>query len=159
MGRLILIVIAAGIAVGLAWPNDRSPAKTALQTEGGAHEVVLTRGSTGHFFSDATVNGKGSVHFIVDTGASSVALTVEDAHKLGIPVNPAEFEIIGEGASGAVRGQLVTLDSVDLEGIKAQHVPAMVLENSSISLLGQSFLASVDNVNISGDYLTLKDGA
>jgi aspartyl protease family protein len=159
MGRLFAIVVAAGILIGLAWPSGKSPAQASAKTSGGRHEVTLTRGSTGHFFTDADVNGKGSVEFIVDTGASIVALGLEDAHRLGVDVDPADFEIVGEGASGPVRGKYVMLDSIEVEGIRAEHVRAVVLGNSNMSLLGQSFLANVDEVSISGDYLTLRDGA
>ena len=159
MGRLFAIVVAAGILIGLAWPSGKSPARASEKPSGGRHEVTLTRGSTGHFFTDADVNGKGSVEFIVDTGASIVALGLEDARRLGVDVEPADFEIVGEGASGPVRGKYVMLDSIEVEGIRAEHVRAVVLGNSNMSLLGQSFLASVDEVSISGDYLTLRDGA
>ena len=158
MGRLFAIVVAAGILIGLAWPSGKSPAQASEKTSGG-RQVVLTRGSTGHFFTDANVNGKGNVEFIVDTGASIVALGLEDARRLGVEVDPAEFDIVGEGASGPVRGKYVVLDSVELEGIRAEHVRAVVLGNSNMSLLGQSFLANVDEVSIAGDYLTLRDGA
>ena len=159
MGRLFAIVVAAGILIGLAWPSGKSPAQASAKASGGRHEVVLTRGSTGHFFTDANVNGKGSVEFIVDTGASIVALGLDDARRLGVDVDPADFDIVGEGASGPVRGKYVMLDSVELDGIRAEHVRAVVLGNSNMSLLGQSFLANVDEVSISGDYLTLRDGA
>ena len=159
MGRLFAIVVAAGILIGLAWPSGKSPAQASGKTDSARHEIVLTRGSTGHFFTDANVNGKGSVEFIVDTGASIVALGLNDARRLGIEVDPAEFDIVGEGASGPVRGKYVMLDSIEVEGIRAEHVRAVVLGNSNMSLLGQSFLANVDEVSIAGDYLTLRDGA
>ena len=156
MMRLFLFVVAVGVVIGLLLPSG-TPAPAAA-APGSAREVVLTRGSTGHFFTDAHVNGKPGVKFIVDTGASIVALTMDDAQKLGIPVDPAKFTIIGEGASGAVRGQRVMLDSVDVDGIRVDNVRGVILESSTLSLLGQSFLGSVDQVSIAGDYLSLKDG-
>jgi aspartyl protease family protein len=156
MGRSIIIVMVIGAAIGLAWPSGKSPAKQTT-TPAGQHEVVLTRGSTGHFFTDANINGKGTAHFIVDTGASIVALSIGDARRLGVDVDPSEFEVVGEGASGAVRGKHVVLDSVEVDGIKVEHVRAVVLADSNLSLLGQTFLANVDHVDMSGDYLTLRD--
>lgn len=155
--RLFLFVVAVGVVIGLLLPSSES-APAAVAAPGSAKEVVLTRGSTGHFFTRANVNGKPGVKFIVDTGASIVALTIDDAQKLGIPVDPSKFTIIGEGASGAVRGQRVMLDSVDVEGIRVENVRGVILESSTLSLLGQSFLGSVDQVSIAGDYLSLKDG-
>jgi aspartyl protease family protein len=149
-------MIALGLVLGFLWPTGEPSAADAT-TSSQKREVVLTRGSTGHFFTDARINGKGSVKFMVDTGASVVALTVQDATRLGIPFNPADFEDVGEGASGPVRGQVVTLESVDVGGIRSKHVRAMILEGSNLSLLGQSFLSHVDHVEISGDYLALRE--
>ena len=157
MMRLFLFVVAVGVVIGLLLPSS-TPAPAAVAAPGSAKEVVLTRGSTGHFFTRAHVNGKPGVKFIVDTGASIVALTMDDAQKLGIPVDPSKFTIIGEGASGAVRSQRVMLDSVDVDGIRVKNVRGVILESSTLSLLGQSFLGSVDQVSIAGDYLSLKDG-
>lgn len=156
--RLFLFVVAVGVAIGLLLPSAKPAPAAAAVTPGSAREVVLTRGSTGHFFTRALVNGKPGVKFIVDTGASMVALTLDDARKIGIPVDPTKFTIIGEGASGPVRGQRVVLASVDIDGIKAENVRGVILESSTLSLLGQSYLGSVDQVSIAGDYLSLKDG-
>ena len=158
MGKLVVFVIAFGLLIGLALPSGKHAPAAASATVAGEKEIVLTRGSTGHFFTDATVNDHGSVQFIVDTGASIVALSTEDAATLGVKFDTSQFEVIGEGASGAVRGQQVYLDSVDVGGIKVEHVKAVVLEGSNLSLLGQSFLTHVDHVDMSGDYLSLRDG-
>ena len=153
MGKLVAFVIAFGLLIGLALPSGKHAAQ-ASTTAAGEKEVVLTRGSTGHFFTDATVNDHGPVEFIVDTGASIVALSVPDAKALGVEVDPSQFMVVGEGAGGPVRGQEVTLASVDVGGIKVEHVKAVVLEGSNMSLLGQTFLTHVD---MSGDYLSLRD--
>ena len=156
MMRLFLFVVAVGVVIGLLLPGSK-PAPAVAAAPGSPREVVLTRGSSGHFFTRAHVNGKPGVKFIVDTGASIVALTVDDARKIGVQVDPSKFEIIGEGASGAVRGQKVMLDSVDVDGIRVENVRGVILESSTLSLLGQSYLGSVNQVSIAGDYLSLKD--
>ena len=157
MGKLFAIVVAIGLLIGFLIPGgERAPAET-VAVATGERKVVLTRGSTGHFFTEAKVNGKPGVRFIVDTGASTVALSVEDAVRIGIKVEPSRFEIIGEGASGPVRGHPIRIESIDIDGIRAENVRGVVLEGSNLSLLGQSFLASVDQVSISGEYLSLRD--
>lgn len=158
MGKLIVFIIAFGLLIGLALPSGKHAPAAASTNAAGDKEVVLTRGSTGHFFTDAKVNGHGPVEFVVDTGASIVALSTEDATALGVKFDPSQFEVVGEGASGKVRGQEITLDSVDVGGIKVDHVRAVVLEGSNLSLLGQTFLTHVDHVDMSGDYLSLRDG-
>lgn len=158
MGKLIVFVVAAGLLIGFLLPSGRpEPVEAAIAAPGTPHKVVLTRGSTGHFFTDAKVNGKPGVKFIVDTGASMVALTVRDAETIGIKVDPNEFEIIGEGASGPVRGQAIMIESIDVDGIVARNVRGVILADSNLSLLGQSFLANVDQVSMSGEYLSLND--
>jgi aspartyl protease family protein len=93
---------------------------------------------------------------VVDTGASVVALTVEDAERLGIPVDPSEFTIVGEGASGYVRGKDIILKSVEVDGKRVENVRGVVLEGSRLSLLGQAYLSRMGEVEMSGDYMVLK---
>ena len=102
------------------------------------------------------LNDKRPTYFVVDTGATVVALTVEDARRLGIPVNPSEFTVVGEGASGFVRGQEVMLKSVEVEGKRVDNVRGVVLEGSRLSLLGQAYLSRMGEVEMSGDYMVLK---
>jgi aspartyl protease family protein len=154
MGRGLFIVIAVGLLIGLAWPSAK-PAP-AIADDGTRHETVLERESNGHFYTHAKINDRELVHFIVDTGASVVVLTVNDARRLGIPINAAEFTVVGEGAGGPVRGLELTLDSVEVDGKRVEHVRAVVLEGSTLSLLGQAYLSRMGEVEMSGDYMVLK---
>lgn len=157
MGRVLILVIFAGVLIGLAWPSDKNaPVATAVAQAGERKETVLERESNGHFYTHAKVNNRELIHFVVDTGATVVVLTVDDAQRLGIPVDPSEFTIVGEGASGPVRGKDITLDSVEIDGKRVEHVRAAVLEGSSLSLLGQAFLSRMGEVEMSGDYMVLK---
>ena len=124
MGKLVVFVIAFGLLIGLALPSGKNATAAASTSAAGEKEVVLTRGSTGHFFTDAKVNDHGPVEFIVDTGASIVALSMADARALGVEVDPSNFTVVGEGAGGPVRGQEIFLASVDVGGIKVEHVAA-----------------------------------
>ena len=156
MSKALLVTIAAGIAIGLAWPSD-APSAEAEEVAASAErrETTLERERNGHFYTYAEVNGE-PVRFVVDTGASFVALTVKDAERLGIPFSPDEFEIIGEGASGLVRGKLVHLDSVEIDGKRVSNVKAAILEGSRLSLLGQSYLSRMGEVQMRGDYMVLR---
>ena len=150
-------MVAAGLAIGLLWPaGDKAPAASASASSGERKETVLERESNGHFYTHARINDAGIVNFVVDTGASVVALTVEDAERLGIPIDPSEFTVVGEGASGFVRGKEVTLDSVEVDGKRVEDVQGVVLEGSRLSLLGQAYLSRMGEVEMSGDYMVLK---
>lgn len=156
MSKALIFVVAAGVAIGLAWPSGKRVAEpAAAQSDGQPRETVIERESNGHFYVHAKVNGE-LVRFIVDTGATGVALTVEDAQRAGIPFSPGEFDYIGEGASGPVRGKLVTIDKIDVDGKVVDKVSGAVLEGSELSLLGQSYLSRMGEVQMRGDYMVLR---
>lgn len=118
--------------------------------------MKLYRESNGHFYADAEVNGT-PVHFLVDTGASMVALTREDARRVGLSVDDASFSVIGSGASGAVTGRQVMFSTIKLGGKRVDDVKGAVLgDGLGVSLLGQSFLSRIGNVSISDDEMVLR---
>lgn len=118
-------------------------------------DVRLERQPDGHFYAKVRVNYT-TVDFMVDTGASGIALSTADARRANVDFDRSEFEIVGEGASGAVKGQRVLLDSVKLGPERATQVPAVVLDGGDQSLLGQSFLDRFGSVEIRGDTMTLR---
>ena len=85
-----------------------------------------------------------------------MALTAADARAAGLTWSAAEIEIVAQGASGPVAGVPVTLDKVVLGGHEARDVRAIIVpEGLAISLLGQSFLATIDPVRIERDRMVL----
>jgi aspartyl protease family protein len=180
MKYALIGVIAVGAIVGMSMPGGKraavtptapplsgeanSPVSTAgspvaaqgsSPTSSYGQETVLERGLGGHFFTVANINGE-PIRFVVDTGATDVALTMDDARRAGISFDPSQFEVVGSGASGDVRGQVVELREVDLDGKKVSDIHAVVLEGLTVSLLGQNYLRHLDNVSISGDKMTLR---
>lgn len=164
MKLAILSVTAMGIAIGLAWPAAKpkaaaaAPPKVAAATAAvadAARPTVLTREDNGHFFTVADVNGE-PIRFVVDTGATTVALTQDDARRAGVKFDPSQFQVVGTGASGDVRGVEVELEDVVLDGKRVSGIRALVLDGLTISLLGQNYLRHLDSVSISGDSMTLK---
>jgi aspartyl protease family protein len=149
----ILATIAVGVAIGLLWPTAQR--SSAAPTRAGGAEVVIERNSDHHYYADASVNGQ-SVHFMIDTGASETALTEADARAIGLPVDPSKYEVIGDGASGMVRGQYVQLKSIDLNGIRQQDAHAVIVPGAAVSLLGQPFLEKVDEIVIRQGEMRLK---
>jgi len=119
------------------------------------HDTELEREANGHFYVHAKVNGQ-LVRFIVDTGATIVALKRDDAERVGLNVDPANFQIVGEGASGPVMGQNVKIGSIEVDGKLANDVDGVVLADSNMSLLGQSYLSRLTEVKMSGEYMILR---
>lgn len=114
-------------------------------------KITLSREIDGHFYADVNVNF-GKIRFLVDTGASMVALTGEDARKLGLNWSADELQPIARGASGDVHGKRVMIDTMQIGNFQANNVPAAIIpEGLDISLLGQSFLGRVGSVNIQDD--------
>ena len=136
--------------LGAMWAGSGSS-----QSSGPLKEITLERSSDGHFYADVLVNGH-NVRFLVDTGAGAVALTEEDARTAGIAVDPSRFSSIGEGASGLVRGEFVSLDDVKLESFAPADVKAAVVQGASVSLLGQPFLDRLDEIVIRKDVMILR---
>jgi predicted aspartyl protease len=65
-------------------------------------------------------------------------------------------DVVGEGADGAVHGQYVRLDRVELGPLTAEGLPAIILNSGGQSLLGQSFLSRFSSVHIEGDKMILR---
>lgn len=140
-----------------AAPRDRSSGASAAASLAmvPGQGITLDRAPDGHFYADAQVNGT-PVHFMVDTGASGVALSAEDARRVGLPYFTSEFTAVGRGASGEVRGKIVTLDRVTLGGKSVENVGGAILEGSEMSLLGQSFLGRMGSIEITGDKMVIR---
>ena len=142
--------IGAGVAIGLLWPTAKhSDGSTA------SSELVIARSSDHHYYADGQVNGH-LVHFMIDTGASETALTEQDAKEVGIDVDPHNYEVLGDGASGMVRGQYVQLSSIDVGGIRQNGAKAVVVPGATVSLLGQPFLEKIDEILIRHGEMRLK---
>ncbi|WP_265528095.1 retropepsin-like aspartic protease family protein [Sphingomicrobium marinum] len=139
---------------GGATASRSAPASVVTTASGHAGLVVLER-RQGHYFADVSVNGR-TIDFLVDTGASMVALTEADARKVGISFDRSRFSVIGSGASGPVRGQLVTIDSISLKGKRVRNVRGAVLEGSDISLLGQSFLNEMRSIEMKDGKMVIR---
>ena len=101
--------------------------------------VVLTADSRGHFMSAGSINGK-SVHFMVDTGATTVALSQADAQRLGLKTDGAQ-RVGMNTANGTVVGHQLKLQRVRLGDVEVNDVTAVILpQQMPYVLLGNSFL-------------------
>ncbi|UWP99608.1 retropepsin-like aspartic protease family protein [Aliiroseovarius crassostreae] len=150
----VFIFIGAMAGVGL-WNdirNDISPQQSFIETSG---QVVLPRAFDGHFYIQLKMNGQ-PIDFIVDTGASNVVLTKEDAERAG--VDPSSLRYFGRAltANGTTRTAPANIARVELEGITDYGVEVWVNEGEMPqSLLGNSYLQRFDKIEIRRDQLVL----
>ncbi len=116
----------------------------------------LAKGADGHYWAQADVNGH-PVHFLVDTGASFVALTRQDAVQLGLNPTALTYDAPVVTANGKTSAARVQLDYVSVSGVRVDHVPAMVIADGlSTSLLGMSYLERLSRFEATPTSLTLQ---
>ncbi len=119
--------------------------------------VEIARTNTGDFAVTAQVNGA-SVAMVLDTGASSVVLTREDAKAAGLPLEILAYTTNIDTANGRARAAPVTLDRVAIGGLVEHSVEALVAQPGQlkVSLLGMSFLNRLRSWEVRGDRLLLR---
>ena len=166
MMKPFLVVATIGTVIGLMMPShsgrapaapiedDGSSAGTVSPTEP-LRELAIERRGDGHFYIDGLVNGH-ETHFLIDTGASHIALTMDDAKRLGVDVSAGDMDYVAQGAGGPVRGAVVTLDRVSIGGRVVTNAEAMVLDGLHVSLLGQSVLTQIGTLEMTGDRMILR---
>ena len=119
-------------------------------------EVQVWRDTTGMYTTVGSIDGL-PVSFLIDTGATQVAMNASQARRLGIDYHvtgsPAEVTT----ASGVARAWMVTLDSVKVGDLEVRNVSAVVLEGEQpkVTLLGMSYLGRMEITN-SGRLMTLR---
>jgi len=169
-GPFVAITVAVGAFVGWFAPRAPGPVpqtKAASEQDSSAQldvlqqdqwlagEVVLPRSDDGHFYAEVMVEGTSTL-MLVDTGATTVALTGEDAEALGLSWTDGDIRPVAKGASGTVYGVPVTLQHVQLGELEAKEISAIVVpEGLGISLLGQSFLSQIERVEMDQDRMVL----
>ena len=172
MLRIAIMALAGGLsAVGAARAvvaldaMQRAPARAALATLEREADATLAsapmaasvvKAPDGHFWAEATVNGS-RVKFLVDTGATSVALTLADAQRLGIKPADLTYNAAVMTASGKARAAVVKLASVGIGGTHVDNVDALVIEKGlETSLLGMSYLGRLSRFEATPQALILR---
>jgi len=118
--------------------------------------MVFERGPDGHFRVRAEVEGT-EVTFLVDTGASNIVLSSEDARRVGLDPAPERYFERYYTANGVIMAAPVLLDSVRIGSIRTEGVRASVTQSElGVSLLGMSFLRELSSFRIEGDRLILE---
>lgn len=159
MGQALRMALAWGAiflammgGYGLWQDMQRGPR---LMTVAGDHRIELPRQADGHYYATLTINGV-EVLFVIDTGASGMVLSMQDAGRLGL--NPDSLAFLGEAstANGIVRTAMVTLPLVELGPFRDMDFRAYVNEGDlSGSLLGMDYLERF-RMEFTGDRLILE---
>ena len=124
-------------------------------SDAAVHDTLVFRANArGQVELDGAVNAA-PVHFIVDTGATMVTLTMEDAAAAGFGRGDLNFTLGMNTANGRVAAAPVTLREVRIGQLELDDVPAAVVPNLSVSLLGMSFLSRLDHWDMRGGTLTI----
>jgi aspartyl protease family protein len=118
-----------------------------------SNKIVLPLGSGGHFFANGSVNGK-AIQFLVDTGATTVAIGASDAKRMGIDLSKAQ-PVRMSTANGVAQGWRVKLNSVRIGDVEVYDVEAVIGPDMPFALLGNSFLGRF-SMNRSADLMVLE---
>lgn len=150
VGLAVLVMFFSGFIERQGNPNPDPVASTG---QAGVPQVVLQRNRAGHYVAGGRINGE-PVLFMLDTGATDVALPLSLARRLGLALRPGG---VSRTANGTVQTWSTRLDSVDLGGLVARNVRASVLPNmpGDEVLLGMSYLKNLELIQ-RGDTLTLR---
>ncbi|WP_372614364.1 TIGR02281 family clan AA aspartic protease [Aquicoccus sp.] len=149
------LIFAAALAVVALWDDIRQavvPQQSVIADQG---VITLPRDRDGHYYVTAEVNGT-PVRFTVDTGATEIVLSREDAQSAGIDTESLSYVGRAFTANGEVRTAPVRLDSIGIGAIRDDRVMAYVNDGDmSGSLLGMRYLNRYSKIEITDGSLTL----
>lgn len=157
------LLIGTGVFAVYSFRDEASAVKDRLLGELMPHRaqivggnVVLRMSNNGHFVVEALVDGT-KVTFLVDTGASDVVLSPNDAKRLGFDESTLKFTKIYQTANGIIRGAPVRLGRVAIGSLSIANVRASVNgAPMNESLLGMSYLERLSGFEVTGNSLILK---
>ncbi|HUZ13837.1 MAG TPA: TIGR02281 family clan AA aspartic protease [Caulobacteraceae bacterium] len=148
--------LAAGRAAGAGQAQAVVLTPTPTPPPDAYGQASIAKSADGHFWADAVVDGQ-SVRFLVDTGATAVALTADDARRLGIQPEGLSYSYKVMTANGPARAALVRLGSIAVGRAEVSDVQAFVIDQGlETSLLGMSYLGRLSKFEATPDALVLK---
>ena len=167
--RTILIIACFFVVAGIAMAKmaDRltpalahastASASAPIAPNNAVRSVDIARDERGHFETEGRIDGR-RIGFMVDTGASMIALRVSDAAMIGVRPSSSDFNATVTTANGTIKGARTRLDSVEIGDVTVRDVEAMVLPDEALSenLLGLSFLNRLKRFESAGGRMVLE---
>jgi aspartyl protease family protein len=155
----MLWLAALGLLAGLTWMFSALIPERGVVVEGrdgsGHLTVVLQRDPSGHYYGEGTINGQ-PVMFVVDTGATYIAVSEKLARQLGLPFGP---RVTMGTAAGPARAWTTRLESVSVGSLERLNVVAAISTGlGDEALLGMNYLKHF-NLQQEGDTLVISKGA
>ena len=170
--RNIMIIAAfiVGLATLMAQMADRMTATPALAStttkkafavetvgQSGSRSISIPRDARGHFQTEGRIDGQ-RIGFMVDTGASMIALNETSAARFGLRPSRGDYSATVTTANGTIKAARTRLAMVDVGGLVVRDVDAMVLPDEALSenLLGLSFLSKLKRFEYANGKMVLE---
>jgi len=167
---MIFAAIMIGLGTFMAQMADKmtpAPAVASITTskaaavetvgQGGGRSLSIARDGRGHFLTEGRIDGQ-RVGFMVDTGASVIALNETSAARFGLRPSRGDYNASVTTANGTIRAARTRLAMVDVGGLVVRDVDAMVLPDAALSenLLGLSFLSKLKRFEYANGKMVLE---
>ena len=167
---LITAAILAGLGTFLAQMADKiasapasatiavtQAAPAAAPAQSGFRALNVPRDARGHFATEGRIDGQ-RINFMIDTGASVIALNESSAARFGLRPTPGQYNATVTTANGTVKAARARLAMVEVGGLVVRDVDAMVLPDEALSenLLGLSFLSKLKRFEYANGQMVLE---
>lgn len=137
-------------------PAPESRVQQAARSSATGDELLVRAGPNGQFMVDAVVDGV-EIRFLVDTGATRVVLTAEDAERLGYRLDGLDYSERYQTANGEILGAPVVLPELRIGDLEIEDVRSSVIRAPlSTSLLGMTFLSRLESFEVRDEGLILR---
>jgi aspartyl protease family protein len=135
----------------------RNPAPVEASASAGVRSISIARDSRGHFQTEGRIDGQ-RIGFMVDTGASMIALNETSAARFGLRPSRGDYNATVTTANGTIKAARTRLAMVDIGGLVVRDVDAMVLPDAALSenLLGLSFLSKLKRFEYANGKMVLE---
>ena len=166
---MILAAVLVGLGTYMAQMADKispapasaspSPKKADTETvaQASGRSLNIPPDARGHFQTDGRIEGQ-RISFMIDTGASLVALNEKSAARFGLRPSRSDYNAIVSTANGTIKAARTRLAMIDLGGLVVRDVDALVLPDEALSenLLGLSFLSKLKRFEYANGRLVLE---